>query len=101
MAKSMKKTVKAVKVEKKVEKPVISESDIIIMPDSPKKAKLEVEMENRVKYLSELYFAFFKRAESGNGLPTLSDCEKMLSASFDCRNTARKLAKVESDIIIA
>ena len=101
MVKSMKKTVKSVKVEKKVEKPVVSESDIIILPDSQKKQKFASELANRFDSLVNLVTDVNSLSISNDLLPELSDYEKILSMAFDCRNSARKLAKVESDIIIA
>jgi len=101
MVKSMKKTVKSVKVEKKVEKPVVSESDIIIMPDSPKKSKLTSEFQIRFDNLAYFVSDHFKTFVDEGKPVSLADCEKILSMAFDCRNSARKLAKVESDIIIA
>jgi hypothetical protein len=100
MAKSMKKTVKSVKNVKKVEQ-IASNDDIEILNNvsGGSKYKLTIEYKNRLSVLSTLISDKFTKNTDDN-LPSLSDCEKLLSISFDCRNTARKLNK-HNNIIIA
>jgi hypothetical protein len=102
MAKSIKNTVKkTVKNVKKVEQISCNEDiEILNNVSGGTKYKLTTEYKNRLTMLSVLISDKFTKNNDDN-LPSLSDCEKLLSIAFDCRNTARKLSKHENSIIIA
>ena len=101
MSKSVKKSVNGTKVGKKAkiasvpEKKVENKSEIEILTSVDRKSKLEAEMLSRKEKLLEL------TSNLDSGIIPLSVCEKILSIAFDCRNTARKLEKLNSPVIIA
>ena len=101
MSKSQKTGKMPAKVGKKAkiasvpEKTVEKQPEIEILPNVNRKSKLEAELDIRYENLKN----FVSKLESSR-IP-VSDYEKILSMAFDCRNSARKLEKIESPVIIA
>lgn len=111
MSKQINKPVKGRKQVKKVEKKPVVESvpakepELTILPNvdskAQRKAKLEAELESRLDSMMKFLYPKYERFVDEKTLPALADFEKVLSFAFDCRNSARKLEKIENPVIIA
>ena len=87
--------------EKKVENITVSENNVKMDAKKEREGKLELEFQIRFDKFAFFISDAFKAFSDEGKRPALSDCEKMLGMAFDCRNTARKLEKIENPLIIA
>lgn len=101
MAKVVKNGVKPSKRERKPKMASVPESKVEIHVVSEKEQKLTSELRKRYDLLSDFLLNLDDSVYQRNILPTLSDCEKVLGMAYDCRNSARKLQNIKSEVIIA